>query len=141
MATSLLTQTMTWVFFLIPPLASTFFLSLFFLSSPAWSTSIEKKIERSRRIADFSFFNAKSLSDRLQLRAIPNERLITAFGIRNSLTITDEDEYRRFLRHAARAMKSADGVAWRRVRTLASETLDVLTSCPISHHQHGLSLE
>lgn len=92
--------------------------------------SVGDEIRRNRGIANFSAFHAKSVQDRLRLRAGPNVRLTTAFGIRNSFTTTDEIEHAEFLRRAVQVIKSADGAAWCRVWTLANSTMESLASFP-----------
>ncbi|KAK2028965.1 hypothetical protein LX32DRAFT_719483 [Colletotrichum zoysiae] len=89
---------------------------------------VRDMIRRNRDIANFSIFGANSLQDRLQLRAGPNARLVTAFGIHNSFTTTDEAQHREFLRRAVHAIKSADADAWSRVWGQANEAMDALGS-------------
>ncbi|KAK2044252.1 hypothetical protein LZ31DRAFT_554486 [Colletotrichum somersetense] len=90
--------------------------------------SVRDKIKRNRDIANFSIFGTNSLQDRLQLRAGPNARRNTAFGIHNSFTTTDEAQHGEFLRRAVHAIKSADADAWSRVWKQANETMDALKS-------------
>lgn len=111
------------------------FLTLRFRSKPS---SVGDEIRRNRDIANFNAFHAKSLRDRLRLRAGPNARLTTAFGIHNSFTTTDDAEHLEFLRRAIQVIKSADGTAWRRVWTLANVTMDSLAP---RDHGHRLNVE
>ncbi|PHH62306.1 hypothetical protein CDD82_2021 [Ophiocordyceps australis] len=100
--------------------------------------SVEKRIKRNRSIVDFGYFNASSLSDRLRLRAGPNARLITAFGIHNSLTTTNESEHKQFLKLAVRAIKSARQDVWHQLDRCA---LSLLTSELAAADQGKINLE
>ncbi|KAI1431822.1 cytochrome P450 [Xylaria sp. CBS 124048] len=61
---------------------------------------------RSRQIADFSYFNTRTLEDRLILRAKPNHRLVLAFGIDNSFTTINKHDHQKFLKKAHDAIRS-----------------------------------
>ncbi|KAF6830355.1 hypothetical protein CPLU01_07410 [Colletotrichum plurivorum] len=128
---------MSWTFLsaiFLPTLV--IFLTLRFRSKPSSKpSSVGDDIKRTRAIANFTAFDAKSLNVRLRLRAGPNVRLTTAFGIRNSFTTTDDAEHLEFLRRAVLVIKSADGAAWRRVWTLANGRMDSLAP-----RDHGLRL-
>ncbi|PHH61167.1 hypothetical protein CDD81_735 [Ophiocordyceps australis] len=100
--------------------------------------SIEQRINRNRSIADFTYFDAWSLSDRLRLRARPNLRLITAFGIHNSLTTTNESEHKKFLKLAMRAIRRVGDDQW---RELYRKALDFIMSEVQDAGQGGLNLE
>lgn len=128
---------MSWTFLstiFLPTLV--IFLTLRFRSKPSSKpSSVGDDIKRTSAIANFTAFHAKSLNVRLRLRAGPNVRLTTAFGIRNSFTTTDDAEHLEFLRRAVQVIKSADGAAWRRVWTLANGRMDSLAP-----RDHGLRL-
>ncbi|KAI5923928.1 cytochrome P450 [Camillea tinctor] len=82
-------------------------------------------LEAHRSIADFSALGANSLSARLRLRALPNARLITAFGLVNSFTTTDRTVHALFLRKANAAIR---GVDWAALPALAENILDRTTA-------------
>jgi len=56
----------------------------------------------------------------LQSRAVPNERLIQAFGIDNAFTTTDEAYHKEFRRHAI-SLLQRDGVGWQHLRDVAQK--------------------
>ncbi|KAF4463507.1 Cytochrome P450 [Fusarium albosuccineum] len=130
---------MNWVFLPLLPL----FLLLIhrILRFQSQRGSVKNKIRRNRDIANFSIFHAKSLHDRLRLRAGPNARLVTTFGIYNSFTTTDETRHAEFLHRAIHTIKSADKTAWCRVWTLANGTMDTLVSHLHNRGQHAVNVE
>ncbi|KAI1825667.1 hypothetical protein F4861DRAFT_537913 [Xylaria intraflava] len=65
-----------------------------------------KHIMKNRSIADFTFFNARNLEDRLKLRAIANHRLVLAFGIENSFTTTKDNHHQDFRKKAQNAIRN-----------------------------------
>jgi len=68
------------------------------------------KIEAVRRIVGFGYVPdmGRDLPQRLKLRALPNERLVSAFGVNNSLTTSDPDIHRDFMRVAMEVTKRRD---------------------------------
>ncbi|WDK21154.1 hypothetical protein CGRA01v4_12443 [Colletotrichum graminicola] len=115
---------MRWVFQILFLLLLPLF--YFILHFQSQQTLVKDKIRRNRRIANFDIFHPNSLRNRLQLRAGPNARLVTTFGIQNSFTTTDVAQHMKFLRRAIQAINSADKATWYRVWTLANETTSVL---------------
>ncbi|RYP30365.1 hypothetical protein DL767_006273 [Monosporascus sp. MG133] len=63
--------------------------------------------------------------DRLTLRAIPNRRLVEAFGIHNSFTTTDTKHHTEFLTQATRRIQSVDGRGWARLFDVAQEAMEL----------------
>ncbi|ORY57888.1 uncharacterized protein BCR38DRAFT_354190 [Pseudomassariella vexata] len=82
------------------------------------------RILQHRSIADFSYFGAKTLRDRLQLRAAPNARLITAFGINNSFTTVDEKLHEEFIHTARLSINSVDNRKWAKLSERAAFALN-----------------
>ncbi|KAI0203688.1 hypothetical protein F4808DRAFT_28967 [Astrocystis sublimbata] len=70
--------------------------------------SVQDQVDTYRRIADFSFFKATTLEDRLKLRAKPNARLVVAFGLDNSFTTIDKHVHQLFLKKAHDAVRLTD---------------------------------
>ncbi|KAI1082111.1 hypothetical protein F5B20DRAFT_534384 [Whalleya microplaca] len=82
-------------------------------------------VKEQRAIADFSALNAKSLSDRLSFRALPNTRLIRAFDLLNSFTTLDENVHNRFLKSARDIVHTMDAGRWARLSQVANQALDL----------------
>ncbi|KAI0020823.1 hypothetical protein F4780DRAFT_779266 [Xylariomycetidae sp. FL0641] len=82
------------------------------------------ELHEHRCIADFSAFGAKTLTDRLRLRAAPNTRLVTAFRINSSFTTCDEDVHGAFLLRAQAILK-CNTTGWTERSDLAQASLDV----------------
>ncbi|RYO75669.1 hypothetical protein DL766_003808 [Monosporascus sp. MC13-8B] len=61
--------------------------------------------------------------DRLTLRAIPNRRLVEAFGIDNSFTTTDTKRHTEFLTQAAQKIQNVNGEGWVRLFDVAREAV------------------
>lgn len=94
-----------------------------------------RKLQHNKSIADFSFFGAHTASERLKLRAKPNERLIQAFEINNSFTTEDMATHRRFLHDAIEIINlpNKDSGAWERIGCVAEEYMRQFAStadCP-----------
>ncbi|KAI0548906.1 cytochrome P450 [Xylaria curta] len=87
---------------------------------------VRHQIIKSRQIADFSFLNAKTLEDRLRLRAKPNARLVTAFGLNNSFTTCDRQVHQEFLKTANNAIRLVHTHNWIK---LGENTRTVLDLC------------
>ena len=58
-------------------------------------------VDEARQTIDFGYATCPSLKERLALRAQPNQRLVSAFGVTNSLTTTSPEIHRSFLRLAS----------------------------------------
>ncbi|KAK4454913.1 hypothetical protein QBC34DRAFT_289335 [Podospora aff. communis PSN243] len=58
---------------------------------------IKKEVNTVRQTIDFTYANSPSLEQRLALRAQPNQRLVSAFGVTNSLTTSSPEVHRKFL--------------------------------------------
>ncbi|KAI1419363.1 hypothetical protein F5Y12DRAFT_789120 [Xylaria sp. FL1777] len=82
------------------------------------------QVTKHRRIADFSFWNAPTLDDRLKIRAKPNGRLITAFHLNNSFTTTDVHVHQEFLRKAKRAIRLVHTDDWINLGKVTRTSLD-----------------
>ncbi|KFA73038.1 hypothetical protein S40288_10780 [Stachybotrys chartarum IBT 40288] len=89
-----------------------------------------RKLQHDKSIADFSFFGAHTSSERLKLRAKPNERLIWVFEINNSFTTEDVATHRLFLHDAAESIKllNKDPEAWKRIGRVAEEYMSQFAS-------------
>ncbi|KAI0183143.1 cytochrome P450 [Xylaria flabelliformis] len=87
---------------------------------------IGHQVAKCRQIADFSFLNAKTLEDRLRLRAKPNIRLVTAFGLDNSFTTCDRQVHQEFLKTANNAIRLVHTHNWIK---LGEDTRTVLDLC------------
>ncbi|KAI1119061.1 hypothetical protein F5Y14DRAFT_438150 [Nemania sp. NC0429] len=94
---------------------------------------VETQVMEQRRIADFSFFNAKSLEDRLKLRAKSNARLVTAFDIHNSFTTPYEGLHKKFLKEAKSAIDKGHTEDW---IELGKVTQTILNACQ-GHFRDG----
>lgn len=95
---------------------------------------VENQVTEYRKIADFSFFDAKTPEDRLKLRAKPNARLITTFSIHNSFTTSDTDLHKRFVKTANHAIDKVHTEDWIK---LGKVTQTILELCQ-KHFSHGL---
>ncbi|KAI0383596.1 hypothetical protein F5Y04DRAFT_250558 [Hypomontagnella monticulosa] len=62
-------------------------------------------VKEQKAIADFSFLAKDELKSRLQARALPNERLVKAFGIENSFTTFDKVIHSKFLKRSRNVMQ------------------------------------
>ncbi|RYP79353.1 hypothetical protein DL769_003034 [Monosporascus sp. CRB-8-3] len=73
-----------------------------------------------RAIAAFNIASVRLTTvDRLALRAIPNRRLVEAFGIDNSFTTTDTKHHTDFLTQATQKIQSVDSRGWARLFDVA----------------------
>ncbi|KAI0599060.1 hypothetical protein F4775DRAFT_138160 [Biscogniauxia sp. FL1348] len=81
-------------------------------------------LDMNRSIADFSAFGQPTLSARLELRALPNARLVMAFGIVNSFTTTNRKIHTDFLKRANRVIRKMDDERWAELPQLAESVLD-----------------
>ncbi|KAK7927386.1 hypothetical protein PG985_004384 [Apiospora marii] len=96
------------------------------------------KIHVARNIVNFRQFNVRTLGERLLIRALPNRRLVAAFGIKNAFTTTDPLVYKRFARYATSLINrvNADNEEWRQLLLLGQDTLQrYMSSGP--EHQLG----
>ena len=92
------------------------------------------RLMRDREIADFSFNGSPTLRDRLQLRAIPNSRLIRAFHLNNSFTTSDIQVHREFLKNASQVLRLIQTDDWVKLGITTRTSLD---SC-LKHFSKGL---
>jgi len=78
-----------------------------------------------RDIVSFKEFNVKTLRERLHIRALPNRRMVAAFGINNSFTTTEPWEHKRFVRYATTLINrvNANNIEWRQLSQIGHETL------------------
>jgi hypothetical protein len=88
-----------------------------------WRTDV-RAIEN-RRIADFTASNARSLDERLKLRAKPNARLILAFNLNNSFTTTDRRVHWEFLKRASQEIHLAHTEDWIKLGEVSSTILSL----------------
>ncbi|KAK0639393.1 hypothetical protein B0T16DRAFT_463075 [Cercophora newfieldiana] len=92
-------------------------------------SNIGKEIDEARNTIDFSYANSPSLEERLALRAQPNQRLVSAFGVTNSLTTNSPEVHRKFLKLASTIITARvpnhDGsdTRWLNLYTAASNLL------------------
>ncbi|KAI0903843.1 cytochrome P450 [Ustulina deusta] len=110
------------------------FIHWFLHLRPSRHDLILTQVERDRKIADFSFWDATKLDDRLKLRAKPNARLITAFHLNNSFTTTDTRVHQEFLKKATRAIHLVRTDDWVQLGTV---TQTILNFC-LNHFKEGL---
>ncbi|KAI0509059.1 cytochrome P450 [Xylaria bambusicola] len=87
-----------------------------------------------RAIANFSFAGTTNLHNRLQLRAIPNTRLIRAFHLENSFTTSDVYVHRNFLKKASQAIRLIQTEDWVKLGTITQTSLDLC----LKHFKDGL---
>ncbi|KAK5630459.1 hypothetical protein RRF57_006174 [Xylaria bambusicola] len=101
---------------------------------PNLSVSFPCDLIGDRQIADFSFAGATNLRYRLELRAMPNTRLIRAFQLNNSFTTNDVQVHRDFLKKASQAIRLIRTDNWVKLGTITQTSLD---SC-LKHFKDGL---
>ena len=85
----------------------------------------DRTIQRVHDIVSFRHFGELKRRDRLRLRAIPNHRLVVAFGLENSFTTLDLGIHQRFLNTASQAITNVntDNIRWMQLFGFASSTL------------------
>ncbi|KAK8080308.1 hypothetical protein PG997_008126 [Apiospora hydei] len=113
-------------------------LLFFFLVCRQWDVLYHhsaRKMNVARGIVNFKYFNARTLGERLLIRAFPNQRLIDAFGINNAFTTTDTWVHKRFVRYATGLINrvNADNEEWRHLSLLGQDTLRRLLSAESGH--------
>ncbi|KAK8051756.1 hypothetical protein PG993_003141 [Apiospora rasikravindrae] len=83
------------------------------------------KVHVARDVVSFKRFNVRTLGERLLIRALPNQRLIAAFGINNAFTTTDPWVHKRFVRYATGLINrvNADNEEWQHLSLLGRDTL------------------
>ncbi|KAK8127830.1 hypothetical protein PG984_008938 [Apiospora sp. TS-2023a] len=83
------------------------------------------RIKVARDIISFKRLNVRTLGERLAIRALPNQRLIAAFGINNAFTTTDPLVHKRFVRYATELINrvNADNEEWRHLSLLGQDIL------------------
>lgn len=86
---------------------------------------VDRIIQRAHDIVSFRHSGKLERCDRLLLRAIPNRRLVLAFGLENSFTTSDPEIHQRFLVTASQTITnlSTDNARWVRLFGFASSTL------------------
>ncbi len=96
-----------------------------------YRTTARGLVQATRDVAGFNMSNEElSCAQRLELRAIPNRRLVRAFGINNSFTTMDTRRHREFLNQAGQAIQRMDGDAWERLFDVANRAM-----CRASAHE------
>lgn len=85
---------------------------------------VQNRVRRCRDIINFSYAGTSlNLSERLQLRAGPNKRLIQAFGIINSFTTIHPDTHNTFLLQAREPLQRMSQETWPLLFKEATKTL------------------
>ncbi|KAI1288739.1 hypothetical protein F5Y03DRAFT_404526 [Xylaria venustula] len=101
-------------------------LFLYFLCrSPEHKNSVEDQLMKHREIADFSFWNAKKLGERLTIRAKANARLVAAFNLDNSFTTSDVHVHQEFVRRAKGAIHLVHTDDWMKLGAVTQTILDL----------------
>ena len=77
-------------------------------------------VTTTRSIVNFSFSGATNIDQRLPLRAIPNARLVQAFGINNSFTTADRLVHKTFLARASRDLQRISCSDWQDLYSIAN---------------------
>jgi hypothetical protein len=85
---------------------------------------IINRVKEARRIANFEAFGARSLEERLQLRATPNARLVRAFNLNNSFTTTSRDVHMQFIKRAKDVIQACGTDDWMRFGKVTKAILD-----------------
>ncbi|KAK8042425.1 hypothetical protein PG994_012908, partial [Apiospora phragmitis] len=82
-------------------------------------------IDAARDIVSFRHFDVRTLGERLLIRALPNQRLIAAFGINNAFTTTEPWVHKRFVRYAVGLITRVNvhNEEWRNLSLLGQDTL------------------
>lgn len=83
---------------------------------------VRKWLQQERAVVDFTFAGDTVLKDRLQLRGRANQRLVSAFGILNSLTTSSVKLHNEFRRTASRALGN-NNARWQRLYSVAEKLL------------------
>ncbi|KAI1454825.1 hypothetical protein F4805DRAFT_477226 [Annulohypoxylon moriforme] len=94
----------------------TFFFSIFIAITWGFITSA---FSNEWSIAKFDVLRKNSLPDRLTSRAIPNQRLVQAFGIINSFTTVDRNVHERFIISAKSVILNMNPDKWSTFFTIA----------------------
>lgn len=83
------------------------------------------RVKVARDIISFRRINVRTLGERLVIRALPNQRLIAAFGINNAFTTIDPWVHKRFVRYATELINrvNADNEEWRHLSLLGQDIL------------------
>ncbi|KAI1652774.1 hypothetical protein F4813DRAFT_400568 [Daldinia decipiens] len=79
-----------------------------------------------RAVASFGVLQDRSLQNRLIARAIPNGRLLDAFGIDNPFTTTSVITYRRFIQKVGPGLHGTKPKKWLKFFNAASTTLNLI---------------
>jgi hypothetical protein len=95
-------------------------------------------IQGQKKVANFRSTKTTGLRERLQLRAEPNSRLITAFGIDNSLTTSCPLAHRAFVKTAKRLLDK--NRSWEKVYSVAMSFLETEVQNTITKSPHKLPL-
>jgi len=105
------------------------------------SLSIKEWLREQRSIVDFTFLGTLQppLQERLDLRAGPNQRLVSAFGITNSLTTSSIDVHNDFRRMSSEIISPGEAgrMRWSKLYKVAES---LLHRDAIGMHEDGLAL-
>ncbi|KAI0975323.1 cytochrome P450 [Xylaria arbuscula] len=101
------------------------FCFLYLCSPQKHETSVEEQLRKHRKIADFSFWNAKTPGERLKIRAKANARLVTAFHLDNSFTTSDVRVHIDFVKKAKHAIHLVGTDDWVKLSAITQKTLDL----------------
>lgn len=93
---------------------------------PATQQPVEEWLRIQRSRVDFSFLGTPRLplQARLTLRAQANRRLVSAFGIANSLTTSSPEVHTLFLKEASRVLGVGGGSRWPNLYSVAEFLLE-----------------
>jgi hypothetical protein len=86
----------------------------------------EGRVQRNKSVVDFSYAGNPSKAERLALRAGPNQRLVPAYGIKNSFTTTDVAVHQDFLKRAIKPLNQMTPNKWQKLYKEAVVLLDSL---------------
>lgn len=91
---------------------------------------VDRIIQRNHDLVSFSHFGKLTREGRLRLRAVPNQRLVVAFGLENSFTTSDSGIHGQFLNAASQAITHVDteNARWVQLFRFASSTLQRLVA-------------
>ncbi|KAI1374251.1 cytochrome P450 [Hypoxylon crocopeplum] len=124
--------------------ATTFVIHKFYEKRPPPSPDpgVREYVRQQQDIANFNFLgeNRHSLTDRLRARAIPNQRLVEAFGIDSSFTTTDPTIHSNFLQSARHAMGKMSTEKWIDMFNVAQTALNQTVAHIAPSRQQALPL-
>ncbi|OTB01265.1 hypothetical protein M426DRAFT_222452 [Hypoxylon sp. CI-4A] len=91
---------------------------------PPTSASERRLVDVHRTIASFNIPGMSDLPSRLGSRAIPNARLVEAYGISNSFTTMDESVHLEFLASSKNTIHKMDAEKWLKFSRVANTVLE-----------------